>query len=309
MLAVSTDYVAVLDETPSLLVLRSVYSWETKPFRQAFPVTTVTGLVSTAGLNLLVSLSPDDAVNVGYVITLKYGGPSNPRYNYKSVTMMQRSTEIFNSWSSPDHLSPVFYWLEILPYNNSSTKNAFLKSHGGGGFSPTAAGTVFPPGTNWAHIFMLDHSTKTGLLASSNSMAGGFTAWSPAFSLGACAPEVKLRASSAIPPSSGWEVPRMGTYVWGQGRRASAVSRNSHNGRYYLVILDWSRTPPNSFGCSKLSTTDSKRDVQEMNYEAKTANCKPSQCGLLDGNADCPEEKCWGLGGVGGFFCCDRPPT
>jgi hypothetical protein len=37
-------------------------------------------------------------------------------------------------------------------------------------------------------------------------------------------------------------------------------------------------------------------------------NCRPSSC-TPDEVGDCEETKCWGLGGQGGFFCCEHTPT
>jgi hypothetical protein len=311
--AVSTDYAAILTEHDTYIGLQDVFSWASKTFRQNFPVNHVVGLVASDASDLLIALSPDNPTDVGYVISLKY---IKGHFNYSHVTMMQRSTRTFTSWSSDFDPTPIYYWLEQLPYNGTSTNNAFLKSQGLA-FNPNTAGAVFAPSEEWSNFITIDTMTKTGLLVSGTKNQPGFTAWAPQFGFGSACPEVVLRPRSIIPPAKGFSAPEFGTYTKYHTRYASAVSKNLLDNRYYLVVLDWTQTPippwcPGLNTGTQLSVNDEesqKTQITRLREVEIKANCRISECKLDEATSDCPESHCWGLGGVGGFFCCDHAPT
>ena len=312
---VTTDYVVVVDEAQTNLILTSTFSWKDKPFRQNFPVDLVTGFVPTGsdGGDVLIALSPRNPTGVGYVLALGHFGG---QYYYKRVTMMQRATRTFNAWQDTNG-RPIYYWLEQLPHNGTSSKNAFVKSQGGSRFDAQEAGTVFGTSEVWDNFFAADVQTRTGLLISGTLDTAGFTAWSPAFGFGECVPEVKLRQRSIIPASKGFTMPIMGSYLSTNLRRMAAVSMNVHDNRYYLIVLDWSQTPlPICYVDSEkeeqtrqLASQNSPRRDMNLSEALFKPNCVPSNCKLDTSDSDCPDEHCWGLGGQGGFYCCDHPPA
>lgn len=340
---VSSDTIIYLMETPSKLqVLSSICFGCSTPISR-FPVDSVTGAVVAfwdryVVLGLGYSQHP---TNPGFVVTIDFN-PGIGTLTYRTVTFLDSAPTTFNAYIQGGAHIGVWYWSQRIDSNGGglAAKNAWQHSAGSTAGPSTPAGTHFAKNEYWAPgIFAIDVSTQAGLVASGNFSTPGFKLWSPTYALGAMLPEIVLRTPVQVPASTGFTLPESGHQVFGDSSQMVVSSRKT-DGKYYLLLLDWSQAAPVMWAVNRDQSDTKKVQVTnfwkptQMNllnynpsysatqgdrkYDTNTSmfesmfippNCQASDCNFEQQGNCSTTRVCWGAGGEGLFRCCLLPPA